>query len=85
MLNYISICYLNDVLASILFLSYTNVVLLTNKQELKKLANITVVCIATGIIWEYGALYLKDNSTADMYDFVAYILGGVVYWYLNRI
>lgn len=84
-LYYISICYLNDVLASVLFLSYTNIILWTNKRELKTLDSIVTVCIGTGVIWEYGARYLKDNSTVDMYDFVAYILGGIVYWHLNRV
>ena len=85
LLNYISICYFNDFMAPIIFLSYMNIILLTRRQEVKKITTIILVCIINGVLWEYGADLVKDGSVIDLYDFIAYLLGGIVYWKFNTI
>lgn len=84
-INFFSVCYFNDLLSPLLFLSYVNMVLLTNGWEIKKLTYILLICLLAGLLWEYGALFLKDGSVADVYDLCMYFVGGVFYWKINAV
>lgn len=82
--NYIAVCYLNDYLAPILFLSYVNIILSTRNVEINRLYSIIMICLINGMIWEYLAPYVKEDSVADILDILAYLIGGITYWLIIK-
>lgn len=78
------VCYLNDILAGILFVAYINVVLSYSKfsYRLVELRRILIVMFASGLIWELIIPMLKRNAVTDVCDIFAYCAGGFLYWCL---
>ena len=83
-IQFFLICYFNDFLAPLLFLSYANILLLTRDMSWNKLSHIMLVCLINGILWEFVAPFFKNNAVMDLCDFIFYFLGGFLYWALNR-
>ena len=73
-------CYLNDVLAQILILSYSNILLKIINKSVSKLIHIFVFVLACGVVWEFIAPLYKSKSTCDWFDFLAYLAGGLIYY-----
>ena len=77
--------YFNDLLAPIFVLAYTNILLKKRGYNcICKLIHILILCILGGIIWEVVAVYIKPTSVFDYFDFVAYMLGGFIYYILYK-
>ena len=38
-----------------------------------------------GTIWEYVTPLFRKNTVSDIGDIVAYMIGGIVYWLINKI
>jgi len=72
--------YFNDVLAQILMLSYSNFLMGKINKPILKLRYIILVVLACGIIWEFVAPLYKSRSTLDLFDFLAYLAGGLIYY-----
>lgn len=79
--------YFNDVLAGIVILAYSNIIISFSnvKFDLYKLKNIIVFNLFIGLFWEYITPLYYSKSTADPLDVVSYILGGLVYYLINKI
>jgi hypothetical protein len=73
--------YLNDVLASPLLLAYTNALLIMSRRRefvIRSMLGASLLVIPAAAYWEFVApLYKK--SVSDAYDFLAYVIGAVVY------
>lgn len=78
-------CYFNDLICPIFFLSYSNILLITIEREINKPFEIILECFLCGIVWEFFAPIIKDNSTTDLYDILFYIMGGIMYYLLQKI
>ncbi|GGM41924.1 hypothetical protein GCM10011351_30020 [Paraliobacillus quinghaiensis] len=75
--------YFNDILGGVLIVSYTNMVsilLHQYKLVLLKVPNIILFTLAVGLFWEYVTPLYYTKSITDLYDVLAYITGGLIYW-----
>jgi hypothetical protein len=79
------VSYFNDVLAGVLILSYTNLLLHLVKRVMSKLLTIFAFILCCSFVWEFVAPYFKAGAVFDWFDFVAYQLGGLLYWTLFRV
>ncbi|MDD4564227.1 MAG: hypothetical protein PHE79_01880 [Eubacteriales bacterium] len=76
--------YFNDMLASIVLLSYSNFLLLLINKELRKLRYIYLIILICGVIWEIITPIFRRNSICDLYDFLAYFVGATIYCFINQ-
>lgn len=83
-LNYIFKNHFNDFLGGILFMSYLNIILYTNKILIKNYLLSIFIMFLAGLFWEFGAIYLKPTLTSDWIDVFCYIFGGIIYIFLIR-
>lgn len=72
--------YFNDFLAPILVLSFWNSILI-HKGQPRIVSNrqLFIFGVLCSICWEWLALYIKPESTFDVFDMLAYFAGVVVY------
>ena len=71
--------YFNDLLCPLFFVSYVNLLLITQGKELRKMHHILLLCLLAGIVWEFLAPLFKKSSVTDMWDIACYLIGGAVY------
>lgn len=83
-LNHILTCHFNDFMGGLLFVAYTNVILLTRKNMLSKLPHILLFCLGAGLFWEFATPLFYKDTVSDWIDVGCYILGGFVYWLLLK-
>lgn len=79
--------YFNDVLAGIVILAYSNIVISLSKVKfnLVSFKNIVIFNLLIGLFWEYVTPLYYSKSTGDPLDVVAYVLGGIVYYFIIKI
>lgn len=76
-------CYFNDVVGSIIFLWYLGVAWsIVNVRYALKLWHIELTMFVTGLAWEYITPLYRSDTTSDIYDIVAYLFGGILFWYV---
>ncbi|KRF31695.1 hypothetical protein ASG93_04990 [Paenibacillus sp. Soil787] len=74
--------HFNDVLASLILLSYSNCLILVLKNRRIRSFTIQFIFISVvGLFWEYGSPYFM-RSTADILDIFSYEIGFLIYWIL---
>ena len=78
------ICYFNDLMAPMFILAYTNILLRTKGKRLCNINHILPFCLCMGCIWEFLAPIIKQGSVTDPCDIFAYMLGGSMYWIIER-
>ena len=78
-------CYFNDFIGSITFIAYCNVILSFCNKEMTKLSQILLIIFSAGLFWEYVTPLFRKNTVSDIGDIVAYMIGGIVYWLINKI
>lgn len=78
------VCHFNDLICPFFFLSYCNLLLNTQNKGISRLSTIIIVCALCGFVWEYIAPYLKHSSISDPIDFLCYVIGGTLYYFLLR-
>ncbi len=87
LLGYLIRCHVNDYLGGILFLAYTNILIGTYLDAGKRIVTIIptiLVGAVCSLCWEGLAPMLLSYSTADILDCVAYLLGSITYWVINK-
>ena len=72
--------HLNDVLAAIVILAFSNVLLEKKYRMIDNLLYIEIFVFCSGVFWEFVTPLYKTDSVSDVLDLVAYCLGGLVYW-----
>lgn len=77
-------CYFNDIVGSVAFLAYCNFLLATQKRRLARLFHIVLLMFVCGLVWEFIAPLIREDTVTDLFDFGAYILGGCIYWYIDQ-
>lgn len=73
------ICYFNDLICPLFFMSYSNFLLLTRGKEIIRIKSIIVYMSILGLIWEYFAPIIDSDSVTDVNDLFCYVLGGALY------
>lgn len=68
-------------------MAYTNLLLDLVKPEarFKRILPIVIFMLFCGLFWEFVAPLALPTSTADSFDLIAYELGAVVYYGINRL
>lgn len=85
-LSYLFKCYVNDFLGGMAFLAYVNLILSYYKKEPRRIGSISQVLLLAclcSFFWEVITPLFK-TSTADWWDFVAYTLGALSYWFIDK-
>lgn len=80
LMQWFFICFFNDLICPLFFVSYANTLLLTVGKEIRKLHHILALCLSAGLFWELGGPLLKPTATTDFWDILFYLLGGFIYW-----
>jgi hypothetical protein len=77
--------YLNDILAGIALIGYSNVLfLLAGRVEhsFQRLRTMLALVMSAGLFWEYVTPLYRTESISDPLDLFAYVLGAGCYWLL---
>ncbi len=74
------VSFFNDILCPLLFLGYSNMLLITVGKEITKLWMLVLFCFFSGCIWEFVAPLLKKGAITDYCDLNCYVMGAVIYW-----
>ena len=45
---------------------------------------IEALLLLAGLFWEYVTPLFRENTVSDIWDVVAYMMGGFLYWILTR-
>lgn len=74
------ICYFNDLICPLLFISYSNMLLISINKEIKRFKWIMFFGFCSGLVWEFIAPLLNPMSVTDIVDLLFYTLGAFFYW-----
>ena len=74
------VCYFNDFMCPFFFLSYANLLLITDNKEITSLKWLLLAGVTAGFVWEFAAPLLKKGSVTDSGDMICYIAGTAGYW-----
>ena len=83
--HYFLVCYFNDFICPLAFLAYVNIMLAFVNKELQKMYQILFFCFVCGLVWEFIAPLLKENSVTDFYDLLCYCAGGILYYAIKQL
>lgn len=72
-------CYFNDIIGSITFASYTDLMMGLKKKALDALWKIELLLLCCGFFWEVITPLFRKNTVADIWDIAAYLFGGFLY------
>lgn len=77
-------CYFNDTIGGMTFSAYCNIVFGLYHREMIKLWQIELLLFFAGLFWEYVTPIFRTNTTSDIRDIFAYMIGGFMYWLIVR-
>lgn len=77
-------CYFNDTIGGMTFVAYCNIVFSFYNRKMVKLWQIEALLFFAGLFWEYVTPIFRENTVSDIWDVVAYMMGGFLYWILTR-
>ena len=83
-LQWFMTCYFNDIIGSITFVAYCNVMLGFCRRKIIMLWHIELLMLFCGVFWEYITPIFRKNTTSDVFDILAYMLGGFIYWLIAK-
>ena len=86
MLRFFMCCYFNDIFGSIAFVSIINMLcIIEGYHEINKFVYIEIIMFSAGLFWEYVTPLFREDTTSDILDLLAYLLGGFLYWIISRV
>ena len=77
-------CYFNDTIGGMTFMAYCNIVFSFYNRRIIKLWQIELLMFFCGIFWEYLTPMFRANTVSDIWDVLAYMIGGFLYWIITR-
>lgn len=77
-------CYFNDTIGGITFIAYCNIVFSFYERKMIKLWQIELLMFFCGFFWEYLTPLFRKDTVSDIFDIVAYMVGGLIYWIIAR-
>ncbi len=78
------VCYFNDLICPLFFISYSNILLISVNKEIRKLKCILLYGLLSGLVWEFFAPILKKSSVSDINDIFFYSFGSLLYWAITN-
>ena len=83
--TYLLKSHFNDWLGGIFVIAYINGILNVSrykKYQVTTLNMAVLITIVCGIVWECVIPYFFHHGVSDLYDVIAYVIGGVTYIFL---
>lgn len=77
-------CYFNDIVGSVCFLAYCNIMFELYGIYMKEYKYIFILMLCCSFVWEVIAPLVRKDTVADIFDVLAYLLGGTIYWLINK-
>lgn len=77
-------CYFNDTIGGMTFMAYCNLIFSFYNRKMIKLWQIELLMFFCGFFWEYLTPLFRKNTVSDVFDIVAYMVGGLIYWIITR-
>ena len=80
-LSYFLNNHLNDCIAGLAIVSYTNVIALhfNRCKAINSIVSILIFTFICGILWEYIFPRIYSRGTSDFFDVLSYMSGGIFY------
>lgn len=76
--------YLNDVMAPVAIFSICNIIYACQGRQLTSLPTMLMTTLVWAFVWEVVGPMVREQSVADLFDVVAYIMGTLAYWLLQK-
>lgn len=83
-LKWFMTCYFNDIIGSVTFIAYCNLIFAMGNKNIVKIWQIELLMLGCGIFWEYITPFFRKNTVSDIYDIGAYMFGGLIYWMIFK-
>ena len=84
-LQWFLVCYFSDILAGLVLPSIVGLILFAAKlPPIGKWRHIALILLGAGLVWECLAPLWKPGAVFDWWDFLAYQLGGLLYYFFNN-
>lgn len=77
-------CYFNDVVGGVTFMAYCGLVFEQYHRSMTKVWQIILLMMCCGFFWEYVIPIFRPNTISDLWDILAYVCGGIIYWLIIR-
>lgn len=77
--------HFNDLLAPVMLLAWSNILLAPINKRVTGIILICGFAFIVGLIWEFVTPIYKPSVTSDWWDVLCYVIGGMVYWGINKI
>lgn len=77
------VCYFSDLICPFGLLSYLNFLFCFLNYRIRRILEIWLWCLCSGLIWEYFAPLLKPSAVSDLWDLLCYLIGGTGYYLLS--
>ena len=77
-------CYFNDIIGGMTFIAYSNIIFSFRKIIIAKLWHIELLMFSCGIFWELITPIYRTDTVSDVWDILAYMIGGLLYSFLIR-
>ena len=84
-IQYFFICYFNDLICPLFFLSYVQILFLLINKNILSLKVILFIGFLCGLVWELFAPLINRESITDVFDFFSYIIGSIVYYIICKL
>lgn len=81
-IGYFCKCYLNDLVCPLFFLSYSQIILIWAKYEIRTYTGLLFLGMTAGFIWEYFAPFINPKAVSDIYDLICYFCGIQIYYFV---
>lgn len=76
-------CYANDIAAGIFLCAWTDLILALGARPAMRAQHVIPLLLICGLVWEVLAPLWKTGAVFDLWDFVAYLAGGLL-WLLSQ-
>ncbi len=79
------VCYFNDYIGSISFVAFCNALSkkFCHREFFDGLFKILLLLLCCGLFWEFITPMYRKGSVTDLGDIVAYMSGGISYYFLR--
>lgn len=87
-ISYLLKSHFNDWLGGIFIIAYINTILHHSKfkrNQVHTFPQAILINVLCGIVWEFISPYVFHHGTSDLYDILAYIIGGITYIFIQRL
>lgn len=79
-------CYYNDIIGAVSFSAYCDIISsnsIVQKYKIDRLWKLEIILFICGLFWEYLTPIIRTNTVSDIFDILAYLSGGIVFWLIK--